>query len=303
MGQGDIFDLQDKINQKIVSALKVKLTVGEQEKLARKETDNIEVYDNYLKGLEYYRRNTPDDWAKAVSYLETVINLDPNYGRAYALLARIYDQAAVEYIHGLVSETRWSSALGVSYAEAGELAKKYLEMAKNNPTSLYHWVASRLNLDYRRYEAAITEAELALAIEPNNPDILVQMARVLAFSARPEEGIEFAQKAIRIDPNYGDPDYYWVTGMAYFAMDKLGEASTFFEKAYSRKPDERWYTYPLAATYAHLGREQEVLDTITESTVKWYRSNAAASVMLYLPFKDREIESRFAEGLRKAGME
>lgn len=279
------------------------ITVGEQEQLARKETDNIEVYDNFLQGLEYYRRNTPDDWAKAVSYLETAIKLDPHYGRAYALLARIYDQASVEYLFGLVSASRWASALGVSYEEAQELADKYLQMAMNNPTSLSHWLVSRVNLDNHKHEAAITEAERAFALEPNNPEILVQMARVLVFVARPEEAVEFTKKAMRIDPNYRDPDCFWVSGMAYFAMGKLEEALTFFEKAHRQNPEEQWYAYPLAATCAHLGREQEARNAITKSTKGVYHSEALSSYMVYLPFKDREIPNRIADGLRKAGME
>jgi adenylate cyclase len=66
----DVFALQDKISQKIVSALKLKLSVGEQEQVARKETDNIKAYEDFLQGWNFYRRDTPEDWAKAISYLE-----------------------------------------------------------------------------------------------------------------------------------------------------------------------------------------------------------------------------------------
>ena len=298
----DIFDLQDEVNQKIVSALQVKLTAGEIEQLARKETDNIEVYDNFLQGLEYYRRNTAEDWATAVSYLEKVIELDSNYGRAYALLAQIYDQASVEYLFGLVSATRWASALGVSYEDAGELASKYLQLARENPTSLYYWLSSRLSLDNHWYEAAAEEAKRGLALEPSNPDILLQMARVLAFAARPQQAVEYAQKAMRVDPNYGNPDIYYVSGMAYFAMGKLDKALPLFEKAHRQNPEERWYAFPLAATYAHLGRKQEARNTITESTKRYYRPMAVATLMLYMPFKDPEVAHRFADGLRMAGM-
>jgi tetratricopeptide (TPR) repeat protein len=129
------------------------------------------------------------------------------------------------------------------------------------------------------------------------------MARILVFAARPEEAVEFTKRAMRIDPNYRDPDYFWVSGMAYFTMGKLEEALTFFKKAYRQNPEERWYAFPLAATYAHLGREQEARDTITESTKGTYRSRALSSYMVYLPFKDREIANRIADGLLKAGME
>lgn len=79
---GDVFALQDKITRKIVTALAVKLTVAEQEPVARKETDNIEAYDAFLKGWEHCRRLNPDDSAKAVSYFKKAIELEPDYGRA-----------------------------------------------------------------------------------------------------------------------------------------------------------------------------------------------------------------------------
>jgi len=241
----DIFDLQDRINKKIVNALAVQLTTGEREKLASKETESSTVYDIFLQGLEYYRQNTPKDWAAAVSYLKSAVKLDPNYGRAYALLAQIYDQASIEFLFGLVSSTQWCLALEVSYDEADELANQYMQLAKQNPTALYHWIASRRNLENHWHEAAIVEAEKALAIDPNNPDILIQMARALVFADRPTEAITFAERALRIDPNYGDPDYYYVSGMAYFTMKKLEEALPFFEKAHNQNPEERWFAFPL----------------------------------------------------------
>jgi hypothetical protein len=52
--------LQDKITQKIVGALVVKLTASEHELVSRKETDNLQAYDAFLKGWEHYRRWSPE---------------------------------------------------------------------------------------------------------------------------------------------------------------------------------------------------------------------------------------------------
>jgi len=90
----DIFALQDKINQKIVAALAVKLTVNEQEQSVIKETNSIAAYDAFLQGWELYLRQTPDDFAKALPLFEKSIALDPNYGRAYAALALTYLEAS-----------------------------------------------------------------------------------------------------------------------------------------------------------------------------------------------------------------
>ena len=272
--------------------------VGEPEPIARKETDNVEVYNNYRKGLEHYRRNTPADWAQAAAYLKTAIELDPNYGRAYALLAQIYDQSAVLYM-GWYSGR--ASALGVSYNEAKELSNKYRQLAKAHPTSLYHWHASRLRLNERNYDAAISEAEQALALEPDNPDILVQMANVLVFAARPRESFAFADRAMQVDPDYGDPDVFYVSGMAYFSTGEMRKAETLFQKAYRRNSQDRWYAFSFAATCAHLGREKEAQQVIGKVTRGLY-DYAVATVMVYMPFKDIEVADRFADGLRKAGM-
>ena len=54
----DIFALQDEIVQKIVTTLKLQLTLMEQGILVRKTTDNLEAYDSFLRGIESYERNT-----------------------------------------------------------------------------------------------------------------------------------------------------------------------------------------------------------------------------------------------------
>src|SRR5262245_29816110 len=57
----DIFAVQDEVRQKIVLALKVKLTAEEQERFRRAPTENLEAYDYYLRGAEYYGRFTKED--------------------------------------------------------------------------------------------------------------------------------------------------------------------------------------------------------------------------------------------------
>jgi adenylate cyclase len=56
----DIFALQDEIVQKIVTTLKLQFALREQGFLAHKTTDNLEAYDYYLRGLEYFYRLTKE---------------------------------------------------------------------------------------------------------------------------------------------------------------------------------------------------------------------------------------------------
>ncbi|NIO06745.1 MAG: hypothetical protein GTO40_01680 [Deltaproteobacteria bacterium] len=63
--------------------------------------------------------------------------------------------------------------------------------------------------------------------------------------------------------------------------------------------------WPLTATYAHLGREQEAKGVLAEY-MKMRRVSkppTVKEVLKYFPFKDPKDTDRFAEGLRKAGLE
>ena len=89
----DIFALQDKITRKIISALALKLTASEQKALTDKGTDNLQAYDEFLKGWQGYRLLTKAGFAEAKIHLEKAVELDPEFARAYAALAVLYWKA------------------------------------------------------------------------------------------------------------------------------------------------------------------------------------------------------------------
>ena len=83
----DIFAVQDELTQKIVSALALTLTEGEQHRLASEHTNNPEAYDYFLRGREYWCRQTKELTVKAMEMLTRAVELDPNFAPAFAVLA------------------------------------------------------------------------------------------------------------------------------------------------------------------------------------------------------------------------
>src|SRR5262249_35073135 len=86
----DIFALQDEIVQKIVTTLKLQLTLQEYGYIARKHTDNLEAYDAFLRGVEYSLRTTKESNAQARQMFEKAVALDSQYAEAYAYLGLTY---------------------------------------------------------------------------------------------------------------------------------------------------------------------------------------------------------------------
>jgi TolB-like protein len=296
-GQMDnVFALQDRITRKIVSALAVQLTAGEEKQVAGKETDSAEAYDAFLQGWVHFRRSTPDDYVQAVPYFEKAVELDPNYSRAYAALAAIYWRAA---------KWDWYLKLGIVYSEAREEAKQYLQEAMKDPTVLAHLVASDMHRDETRYQEAITDATRAIVLDANDPVAYLAMARALIWAGSPAEAADSIKKAMRLDPHYS-PGYLVILGWAQFSMERFEEAAATLEQATKRNPDNEWGFIFLAATYGQLGREQEAKSAV--ETFNGLRAEAGWSRPYTLQhlrgwdFKEQTDRERLREGLRQAGV-
>ena len=291
---GDVFSLQDKITRKIVIALALKLTQSEEDQVAHKDTIIVPAYDAFLQGWAHYVRRTPDDFAKAVHYFEKAIELDSNYGRAYAALSATYWESYYRF---------WHESLNMQWYETRERAEEYIQAAmKNNPTPLAHSVTSKILIARHEYDGAIAETERALALDPNDASSYIAMAYALIYVGKPKEAVDHIERAIRIDPEY--PAYYlFVLGLAHFGMEQLDKAASLFEKALERNPENYVPLIPLAATYAHLSRKKEARDEIKKLiefipfiTLSLIR---VCPLWQYKNFVDRD---RLMGGLDKAGM-
>ena len=288
----DIFALQDKVTQKIVKELAVKLTMAEREHVLRRETDNILAYEAYLKGSNHYGRFNPDDLAKAVFYFNKAIELDPNYGRAYAALALAYKRA---------NDVAWVGSLKTNNEEAWIWTRIYLRLAMKEPTSLVHQLASKLNIYQRLYKEAITEAEQAIALDPNDPGSYHAMAEALIWSGRSDEAVDFIKKAMRLDPHKLAP-YLYLLDLARFSLEQMQDAAALIERALTLRPETYIWRTTLAVVYVSLGRIKEAQAYVAIFNVPLTGADPLRLLMHRYPFKNLEVSERFADGLFKAGI-
>ena len=297
----DIFALQDKVTGEIIAQLQITLTPEQQERQERKDTDNQLAHDAYLRGWQFYRRYTPEDFVKAIPHFKRAVELDPDYGQAWAALASVYwITYRKAYSWALIVIPDKPNAL--AFQETRVKAEQYLKQAMRNPTPLAHQVESQLWWDFRQFDKALVEAEQAVALDPNDPEGHLAMAWALIFAGRAEAAIAPAESAMRLDPNF-PANYRFALGTAKLMLERYTEAEATLKSAFELNPGELEIQAPLAVAYAQLGRKEEARSALQKYTDFWILfAPRIETHMPWWPFK-REVDMRlFGGGLVKAGL-
>ena len=141
----DIFALQDDIARNVVTALQVMLTVGEQARVWRRQTDNPEAYEYFLRGREHHRHLSKTGHAEAKRLYEKPVALDPSFASAWLALAGV---------HQVDARFGWSKNRGRSISLLADAVQKALAIDDTQST-VYLQLANRAIVK-RRYDQAIS---------------------------------------------------------------------------------------------------------------------------------------------------
>lgn len=314
--RGDIFSLQDKVTRRVVEALALELLPREDWRIGLADTDNVQAHDAYLQGRSFYYRRTPADNARAASYFEQAIRLDPAYSAAYTALAKVYAQA-------VVGEQAYADELGIFWTEGYTRAWQLLERGMARPDADYRVLRSWLSLQKHQHDRAIAEARAALDISPHDADALEAMAEALIYAGRSDEAMPYIQDAERSNPLLLARPYY-LRGLAEFASGDPGRAVEHLERAIELAPGGRTdFSGILAAAYGELDRTNEAEAAFEAYKIKFLNRPARSSTMSAQPFTNpryhtwrrfglawavyshpfarREVLDRLARGFEKAG--
>jgi len=263
----DIFALQDEIVQKIVTTLKLQLSVQEQGLLVRKRTNNLEAYDYCLQGIESAYRLTKEANAQAQQLFEKAITLDPQYAEAYAWLGWTYQMAWIQ---------QWMPA-PQTLQRAFELEQKAL--ALDDTLSRAHIILGWTYAFQAKYEPAA--AERAIALDPNNADGYHGLAGVLnLFGERTTEAIALEEKAIRLNPRY-PMEYAFQLGWGYRLVGRYEEAIAALKQALLRNPNWLFAYLHLYFSYllqwsSQLSQNHQTLDRAFEVAQRMIALDAAS---------------------------
>jgi TolB-like protein/DNA-binding winged helix-turn-helix (wHTH) protein/predicted Zn-dependent protease len=219
----DIFSVQDSISQKVVRSVATSLSQQQKETARGGTTSSVEAMTAFQMGVYLHSTRTKDNLFKAESYFQEAIKNDPQFAKAYAMLADTYNmQRYYGYADprdtrakGLDAASRaleLDSSTPEAYiamanlqfggkegvAGAKRMLEKAIELSPYNSTAhlRYAWVV----LATGDTKGAIEQMRLAQEYDPLSPVSNGAYCNMLSFEHRFKEAIGYCEKAVELNP-------------------------------------------------------------------------------------------------------
>jgi serine/threonine protein kinase/tetratricopeptide (TPR) repeat protein len=205
----DVFEVQDEIARSISQALRIKLSPQEEKAIARKQTENAQAYDYYLRGRQFFHQFRRKGFDFARQMFARAIVIDPNYARAYAGVA---DCCTFLYMYWDSSEDNLN--------EAGAASLKALEL---DPELAEAHAASGLVFALRKdFAKAQKEFDTAIQLDPKLYEAYYFYARTAFQRGDLTKAAELYEQASRLNPD----DYQAVSLLVavYHGLGREAEA-------------------------------------------------------------------------------
>ena len=255
----DIFEVQDQVAQNIIAVLPGRIQHDVVVRGFDKPTENMMAYELLLKGKSLRDGLNPEDTARAKHCFERVLELDPNYARAYMYLADTY---VVDMWLGLADADAPKQTL--------EIARKGAALDNNDV-----FIQDQLGFAYlsaQLWEQADTQFEKTLSRIVNEAESMAWCGYGFLLLSRHEKAYEVLVEAMRLDPLH-PPALDWILGQVYFFLGRFEDAiGLLIGEAHLNSLADAF----LVAAYAHSGRQDE----------------AEAALHIFIQRRRGELESR-----------
>ena len=285
----DVFDIQDDITLRVVTALDAELVEGEINRVRQQRPENLGAWEHYLRGMSFLRNLKSQNLGKAQREFQAAINIEPDYGEAWAALAWAYLK---EFGFG-ASENR-EEALEKGY----EAAQKGVALANDSPFA--HYSMSTAHVWRGDKELSLKELEYTLQLNP-----YFTRARLALYNRReladPSVGLEAAEelrKALALSPR--EPDrafYYWSIARISLVGGEYIEALDWADRALSVQPNNPLFLHRRAICLAALDRVEEAEKALAEC--ESLSPGFVEEQRDWRPYEDEERNQKLFAGFRR----
>ena len=283
----DLFSVQDEVTQSIVAVLPERVQAAALETASRKTSSSLDAYDHLLRGKYFHHLHTPGANAEAELHFDRSIELDPRFASAYAWKACTLGQAWIYEFRDRTPER---------FQEITQLVERAASLDENDTEC--HRIMCRLALVQAKYEKSEYHLERALALNPNDPRLVVQRGINLTFLGDPEAAIPWIENAMRLDP-FSAHRYYLDLARALFMARRPAEAITVLQ----RTTREHWEHYLwAAASYAAQDEQAAAVEAAQRAIALRPELSIGSYTDDGFKWKRSEDRDRLREALVRAGL-
>jgi serine/threonine-protein kinase len=186
----DVSVVQGEISRELTSALRLRLTGEQKQRVGKRHTASAEAYQLYLRGRYFLNMRTGDALANARTLFEHAIAADDRYALAHAGLA---DCCA------LLAVSLRTHAVGALIEQARAAASRALELDDRLPDGHASMAFVKFRFDWE-WDAAEQEFATALDLSPGHAPSRQWHAMFLASRARFEPALAEMSRALELDP-------------------------------------------------------------------------------------------------------
>jgi TolB-like protein/DNA-binding winged helix-turn-helix (wHTH) protein/Flp pilus assembly protein TadD len=184
-----LLGLQQELSAAIAQQIKLRLSPGRLEALARRQTGNADAYDLYLRGRNFTNLRTPAATAKAIEYFDRAVAADPDYALAWAGLAEAYGASPIN------SDTPPLERGPLSRAAAAEALRAAPNLADAQFAMAYvNWM---FDWDWTAAEAGLRRA---MALDANHVMSRIVLGHLLSQTGRHDLARASMRRARELDP-------------------------------------------------------------------------------------------------------
>ncbi|SMG40950.1 tetratricopeptide repeat protein [Paracoccus sp. J56] len=281
----DIFDFQDDVAAMTAARVAIQIETLERRRLAEQIHPALYAYGLVLRGQDMGFRFRPEANLHARRLFEQAQELDPQYGRSYAAMSRTFN---VEWRYN------WTNDPDAALNRALDLAKRAVECDHLDARGFSEMGLAHLYK--KQHDEAIAAYEHALALNPNDADLLAYMGDCLAYVRQGERAVQLIERAIRLNPYHPDA-YLWFLGDSYFHMGDYARAIEALYRMRDRSEAHRL----LAASHALLGNMDEARHHARE-VMRVHPNFTIDHWKKVPPLRDPEDLDLYVDALRKAGL-
>ncbi len=247
----DVFAIQDEISLAVVAKLKSTLLDEDRQRITKRQTQNKEAYQLYLRGRYFWNRRYEGEMRRAIECFQQTITMDPRYAVAYTGIADCY---AILAQYGWlrprdafpIAKTAVEKALAID----SELSEAHASMA---------WIKT-----FHDWDLTTAEAEFKRAIElnPNNVTAHQWYAICLGPMNRFDDGWQELDRALDLDPL--SITIQAIAGLGHYNCRQFDEAIVQLNKTLDIDPSFYLALLFLGWSYAAKGMWPESIATLSK---------------------------------------